>query len=140
MLYQLGLLTIKHSPFNVDRVTRVQAAEWADKPVAGREPPLEYVGPGATEFLLSGELFPHALGGLTEWAILGAMLDSGRPQFLMRGDGLPLGWVAVTEAREEATRLGPDGVGRRLRVSITCRRAQAPAAGRLYEVLSGMFA
>ena len=49
MLYQLGALPIQVAPFNAHEVSETGEAEYAVKPVVGREPPLEFVGEGGNE-------------------------------------------------------------------------------------------
>jgi len=138
MLYLLGALKIEVAPFNVHDVSESGATDFAAKAVVGAEPPLEYVGEGANEITLNGRLFPAALGGGSGLTILNAMRTSGRPQFLMRGDGRPLGWQAIlsTDARSEY--LDGRGVGQRIDVSIKLRRASAPSAGVFFSLMQGL--
>lgn len=102
MLYQLGALSIKVHPFNVDKVQREAATDYVPKPILGTEPPMEYVGEGANTWRLSGQLFPKVIGGMSELALLHAMRESGRPQFLLRGDGVPFGWVVIARVSERS--------------------------------------
>ena len=139
MLYMLGALRVEVWPFNVHEVSQSGETDYAVKPVVGTEPPLEYVGEGANEMSLSGRLFPYELGGLDELALLEQMRASGRPQYLMRGDGRPLGWFAIQSVSARSSYLGRHGVGRQVDVSISLRRASAPPATAYFSLVASLF-
>lgn len=138
MLYTLGSLTIDVTPFNVHEVTESGATEYASKPVVGAEPPQEFVGEGANEMALSGRLFPHAIGGLDELEILRQMRVSGKPQYLMRGDGKPFGWYVITSVSNRSSYLDGNGIGRQVDVSISMTRAQTPASTSFFSLTSAL--
>lgn len=137
MLYLVGSLTIQVAPFNVHEVTESGATDYAAKPVVGIEPPLEYVGEGSNEMSLQGRLFPAALGGLSELELLRQMRVSGKPQYVMRGDGTPLGWFAITSCSTRSAYLDGRGVGKQIEVSISLRRAQTPTAQSFFSLIAG---
>lgn len=139
MLYQLGALHIKVAPFNVDSVNRKSATDFVAKPVVGAEPPMEYVGEGATTWRLSGTLFPKVIGGLSELDVLHGMRENGSPQFLQRGDGRPMGWVVIESVGERSSHLAADGVGRKIDVTIKLRRTGKPSRLSLFGILAGFF-
>lgn len=138
MLYLLGPLSIEVAPFNVHEVDESGATDFAVKPVAGAEQPLEYVGEGANEITLTGRLFPQALGGSGGLELLRLMRASGRPQFLMRGDGRPLGWHAITRVTTGSRHLDRHGVGRLIEVSIQLRRSSTPGAASFFGLIKGL--
>lgn len=140
MLYMLGSLRIEVHPFNVHQVGQTGATEYAVKPVVGVEPPLEFVGEGSNELSLSGRLFPAELGGLDELALLERMRGSGRPQYLMRGDGRPMGWWAILSVATRSSHLSQNGVGRKVEVDISLRRAGPPPATAYFSLMAGLFA
>jgi len=138
MLYMLGALRIDTWPFNVKDVQQTGATDYAIKPVVGAEQPLEFVGEGANEFTLEGSLWPSerggaaALGGLE---LLTQMRVSGRPQYLMRGDGRPFGWYSILSVGAKSSYLGPDGVGKQVGVTINLRRAPKPSAQSFFSLM-----
>jgi len=138
MLYMLGSLRIEVYPFNVHQVEETGETEYAVKSVVGAEPPLEFVGEGGNEIALSGRLFPASLGGMAELDILRQMRASGRPQYLMRGDGRPMGWFAILNVRSSSTYLDGKGVGKQIDVSIQLRRAQTPPAQSFFSLMAGL--
>lgn len=138
MLYQLGALAIQVAPFNAHEVSETGEAEYAVKPVVGREPPLEFVGEGGNEMTISGRLFPGEFGGLTELELLRQMRVSGKPQYLMRGDGRALGWWAISSVAANSRYLDRRGVGKLIEVTISLRRAQTPSASAFFSLMAGL--
>jgi phage protein U len=139
MLYQLGALSIKIHPFNINEIQAEAATDYVPKPVLGAEPPMEYVGEGAHTWTLSGDLFPKTIGGLDELGILHAMRSRGHPQFLLRGDGVPMGWVVIESVSTRNTHLAADGVGQKISVTVKLRRAGRPSRLALATILLGLF-
>lgn len=86
---------------------------------------------------LSGSIFPKAIGGLEELAQLSALRQSGRPQYVMRGDGTPMGWFAIESHSANSSYLDAQGVGQRIDVQIKLRRAGAPPATSFFSLMQG---
>lgn len=132
MLAMLGALQFELEPFNMTSHDHKTAADYASKPVVGRRPLLEFVGEGAETFTLSCKLFPERFGGLGDLSNLHEMRQSGEPQFFMRGDGVPMGFFAVTEVTEKSTYLNPTGVGRVIEVDVSIERTDPPGLDSLF--------
>jgi phage protein U len=129
MLYALGSVVFEVAPLNVDQVGRSGAADFAEKPLLGRRPSLEFMGAGAEELTLQGRLFPEKLGGLDEFEELRQLMRSGAAQHLIRGDGEVLGWRVITALQEVSRFLDAQGVGRVVEFEISTREADPPAGG-----------
>lgn len=127
MLMSLGSLAFEVAPFNAHSLEFSADTDYAAKPVVGAEPDLEFVGNGAHSWTINGRLFPAKFGGLDALERLHELRTSGQPQYLMRGDGKPLGWVAITNVTESSTYLDRHGVGKMIEVTISVRRTKAPA-------------
>lgn len=138
MLYLLGPLAIQVAPFNVSDISRSGETEYAVKPVLDVEPPLERVGEGANTIDLSGQLLPRKLGGLTELELLHEMRAAGLPQYLMRGDGTPFGWMSILSVADRSTYLDARGVGQVVAVSVKLRRSTRPSAGLFFSIVTGL--
>ncbi len=138
MLYLLGPLKVEIEPFNIHAVYESGETEFAIKPVAGAEPPLEYVGEGSNEISLEGRLFPEALGGLGSLELLRQMRASGRPQYLMRGDGRPFGWHTILNHQTRSRYLDGQGVGKMVNVLIRLRRSRSPSAASFFSLMQGI--
>jgi phage protein U len=137
MLYLLGAVRFEVWPVNAEEVERETGADFAEKPVIGRRPILEFVGEGSETITLSGRLFPEKLGGSLE--MLQAQRAAGRAVPLMRGDGRPFGWVVIERVSESSSRLMADGVGRMIEFNVSVRRSEAPGAGGYFGIISGLF-
>lgn len=139
MLMTLGSLTMELFPFNPTETDRASGGEYVEKPVMGRRPPLEWVGEASETFNISARLFPGKLGGLGGLSRLNAMRQSGTAQYLMRGDGVPLGWFVIENVGERSEYLDAKGVGQVIEVDITLKRSDAPGLGSLFSIISGLF-
>lgn len=139
MLAQIGALQITLSPFNINENSHEAGASFASHEVIGRMPALEFVGEAAETWSVRGTMFPNELGGLNELAALHSMRRSGSPQFFMRGDGVPMGWVVVEGVRERSSWLDRDGVGSVIEFEIHLKRADAPGANGIFNALFALF-
>ncbi|MGV1352778.1 phage tail protein [Klebsiella pneumoniae] len=139
MLCQLGALQFTVAPFNMHEYDHEAGATFAAHEVIGRMPSLEFVGEAPETWSIRGRLFPQRFGGLDELAVLHAMRRGGSAQFLMRGDGIPMGWVVVERVQEKASYLGSDGVGRVIEFEIQVKRADGPSADGIFNALRAIF-
>jgi uncharacterized protein len=126
MLMTLGSVTFEVQPFNTHEYSHTHQTDYVDKPVVGARKPLEFVGDGDETWTISGRLFPKKLGGLNGLARLASARKSGVPQYLMRGDGRPMGFVAILSVTEKSTYLDVDGVGKIVEFEVTVKQAGAP--------------
>lgn len=129
MLYALGSVVFEVAPLNVDQVERSSGADFAEKPILGRRPGFEFMGPQAQELTFQGKLFPEAQGGEEEWRELEQIQSTGAAQHLMRGDGLVMGWFLVVGLRETGRFLNGQGVPRMIEFEIRLREGDKPPAG-----------
>jgi phage protein U len=128
MLYALGPLDFEIAPFNTHQFGREHAADFAPKDLLGSRRGHEFVGDGEEIVKMAVKLFPHKLGGLDSLDMLNSLRGIGGPQFLMRGDGVPLGWYLITHVGETSTYLDRQGVGRMIDVEIELVKDEAPDA------------
>ena len=138
MLYLFGPLTFEVWPLNPTGTESEQGGSFATKKVMGRRPPVEFVGEAAETFMLTAALFPAKLGGLGKLEELRAIRLSGLPQYLMRGDGVPLGWFVVTKVKERGSYLSANGVGQKIDVDISLMRGDGPDDGDYYSSVIGV--
>ncbi len=138
MLMNFGALKFEVWPFNPTATSSESGGEYVEKPIMGRRPPLEFVGEAAENFTISVKLFPAKLGGLGSLEQLHTIRRSGMPQYLMRGDGVPLGWFVVTSVGALSSYLDAKGVGQVIDVDISLRRADAPQDADFFATVIGM--
>lgn len=138
MLMVLGSVPMEVWPFNPTETGRESGGDYVEKPVMGRRPPLEFVGEAGETITVNARLFPAKLGGLGSIQQLDAMRKSGQPQYFMRGDGVPFGWVVVERVSERSSHLDSKGVGQVIDIDITVRRADAPGAAGIFSSVIGL--
>lgn len=129
MLMQIGALRFEVAPLNTDANTHDHGARYAEKPVLGARPPMEWIGEGRESWSISAKLFPQKFGGLSSLDLLYQMRAAGNPVYLMRGDGSSMGWVVVTDVSEKSAHLNALGVGQVIDVTISVTRSERPAPG-----------
>jgi len=134
ILMQLGAVVFRIAPLGLQEIDHTGTASFAAHQVVGDMPPLEFTGEGPETWSIHATLLPEfsaragAGDGAADLDALHAMRKSGAAQFLMRGDGVPMGWVVILRVSERSRRLNAAGVGREIEVSIDVKRAQTPDA------------
>lgn len=139
MLMSLGPIKFEVYPFNATGYGHDHESSFAEKPVLGVRPPLEWVGEGGESWSITAKIFPHKFGGLGDLTKLYQARAAGRPLYLMRGDGAQMGWVVIEKVSERSSYLDGFGVGRVIEVDISVRRSSKPSDGSFYSVFSGVF-
>ena len=139
MLLIIEPAQFKVAPVNATEYARTHTASHVAKQVMGTAPPLEFTGEGEETWTIRAILFPEKFGGEGSLNILSLMRKSGRPQYMMRGDGGLMGWVVIDSVNERSTYLDPSGVGRVIEVDISLRRTSAPLAEAFFSTLNQVF-
>lgn len=136
MLMKIGLVECDMA-FNVDRLARETAHDYAEKPVVGAMPPLEDVGIGPESLTVSGRLIPGKLGGLGTLEILRRAQTTGAPQFVLRGDGTVFGFYVLLSINEDHSFLDREGVGQVVDIAVKMQKSAAPNPAGFFESLFG---
>lgn len=139
MLMMIGAVPVEIWPVNASDYTQADASRFAEKAVVGARPPLEAVGEGEGTLKITVKLFPEKLGGLEYIDILQAQRQAQEAVPVMRGDGVPLGFMVITDISVRHQRLDARGVGRIVEVEISLKKSEPPGAGALFSMLAGMF-
>lgn len=139
MLMVLGPVQFEVWPFNATDYEHGHESAFAEKLVLGTRPPLEWVGEGPETWTIKARIFPRRFGGLEDLKKLFQARASGRPQYLMRGDGAQMGWVVIEKVQERSTFLDAKGVGQVIEVDISVRRSAKPSNGSFFSLLSELF-
>jgi phage protein U len=137
MLMKLGPVAFEIYPFNATGYTHNHETPFAEKPVVGTRPPLEWVGDGAETWTIQARLFPAKFGGMDDLQKLFQARASGKPQYLVRGDGKAMGWVAIESVSEKSTYLDAKGVGQIIDVDIQVRKTGKPSDGSFFSIMAG---
>lgn len=128
MLYQIGTVELDTRPFSIDQVEHTTGADFAVKGVIGTRPQREFTGEGEEKLVLSGQILPSRIGGMTELEALQDLRSSGRGVPVMRGDGKMMGWFVIVSIRANHGDLLRDGVGFTVKHSIELARVDPEAA------------
>lgn len=128
MLYSVGPLTIDTMPFSISEFQRSASADFAQKPLMGTMPGLEFMGEGEDKITLSGQILPFKTGGLTELEMAHSFRSSGQRLPVLRGDGKRLGWYVIESISESHKELMRDGVGFFISHSISMTKVSAQGA------------
>lgn len=139
MLMSLGPIKFEVYPLNALGYGHDHESSFAEKPVLGARPTLEFVGEGTESWSITAKIFPHKFGGLADLKKLYQARAAGKPLYLMRGDGSQMGWVIIDRVSETSSYLDRNGVGKVIEIEISVRRAAKPSNGSFYSVFSGMF-
>jgi phage protein U len=140
MLLNVGGVSFEVVAPNIHAFEGTSDADFVEKAVAGGAKPLEFVGIGTRELKVSGKLFPKKTGGLSSLSTLSALQASGLPQVVMRGDGTPLGWFAITRLSEKHSYLSADGVGQVVEFDIDLKRdPEGPDMAGFFSRMGGFF-
>lgn len=139
MLLMIGPVEFEVLPFNTNDYDHGHEAGYAEKPVLGVRPPLEFVGEGPESWTVRAKLYPEKFGGMDHLKKLFDARASGRPQYMMRGDGHLMGWVVVLHVQEQSSYLDKDGVGKVIEVDISIKRSEKPPDGKYFSSLADVF-
>lgn len=142
MLYQIGPLTLDTFPVEVGKASRETSADFAKHDLIGARRGYEFGGPGDATITVSGQLLPFHIGGLSEIELAHQLVEAGDPLFVVRGDGLVLGWRVLTNAKEDHSEIGPTGVGFVVAYELKLERVPDPptsVAGDAIDLLLSLF-
>jgi len=127
-LMTLGGVPFEAYPFNTHEYAESGSVPFVEKAVIGGKPPKEFVGEDNEELTINGKLLPIKLGGLDTLDMVKQMKSSGQPQFLMRGDGKPLGWFVICKLNAKSTYLTDQGIGQVVEFDIALSESGSPTA------------
>ena len=124
-LFNVGGVVFELTPLNVEDVDHSTSSDFVKHPVMGAQQPVEFMGPGDDKLSLSGSIFPRALGGEAELALLEDLQRQGQAVLVTRGMSR-LGWFIITSLRRRHRYLSPNGIGRKIELTIEIERAGKP--------------
>lgn len=90
-------------------LTRSVEHRWAEVPIIGAPPVLQYIGVGKQSIKLKGEVLPEYKGGSYQIEKLRRLADTGRPQPVVTGRGKFLGFWVIASIEETQTEQRGDG-------------------------------
>lgn len=115
--YRFGLPSAAYQ-----QLQRTHTYRWAEQQRMGREPALQYTGPGNESLELEGVLYPHYKGGLDQLDAMRKEAGSGQPLLLVDGRGKLWGKYCILEIRETQTHFMEGGVPLKQQFSLRLSR------------------
>ena len=110
-------------------MARTSGYRWQGVDRLGRKPAQQYLGPGADEITLEGEIMPAFGGGASQLDTLRALAATGKPQLLVTGRGDVLGDWIIAGIEENGSEFMSDGTACVLGFSITLSEYGADRGG-----------
>lgn len=139
MVLGLVVFELRH---NLSGVSGEVEQDFAEHKVLGASPIYErMVGP-ERERTIKGTTFPMDPDygpASAVIAVIDAMIQSGQPQHLMRGDGFGLGWFLVTKLKTDGESLGQSGVPHKIDFTISLTQCDAPPVSGIASIISDLF-
>ena len=122
-------------PFMLDtaafqELKRSSEYRWQKMDRSGRKPAQQYLGPGADEISLSGEILPHWKGGYGQIDAMRAEAARGKPLTLIDGaGGYVLGQWVIRRIDQTHTELAADGSPHVIAFSLALSEYGADSGG-----------
>lgn len=114
-------------PFMLDtaayrQLKRGSEYRWQQMDRIGRKPAQQFIGPGADQITLSGEILPEWKGGRHQVDLMRAQAGRGKPLALLEGyGGFILGTWVILKVEETKSELRSDGAPRVIAFSVTLK-------------------
>lgn len=101
---------------------RAATYRWAEQARVGRKPAQQFMGAGADEITLDGEIIPHWKGGYGQIDLMRLQASLGKPLILLEGyGGILLGKFVIANIAETKSELGADGAPGVIAFTMTLR-------------------
>jgi phage protein U len=128
VMMALGAFRFGVNRANYQTFTRSASWRWEAQDRLGRNPALQFLGPGTDEISLQGVIYPHFKGGLRQVELMRFVANAGQPLILVDG----LGWVwdrwVITSVEETKTLFLADGAPRKIEFSVGLKAYGSDAA------------
>jgi uncharacterized protein len=97
---------------------RTAEYRWPSQARVGREPALQFTGPGSETVKLNGVIYPQFLGGLNQTKKMREMAGQGDPLLLTDGEGNYWGKWCITRIEEEQNIFTGPGLPRKISFNL----------------------
>jgi uncharacterized protein len=121
-LLQLGAHQFEVAPLSYSQLQSRAEFRWPALDRLGREPALQFLGPGEKRITISGLIFPEAIGGWNRFRAFERSANAGQPMLMVLGTGHIFGRVVITAIGEVHDHIGYAGLPRKLSFDIEVAR------------------
>ena len=97
---------------------RTAEYRWPSQARVGREPALQYTGPGSETVQLNGEIYPQFRGGLDQVQKMRKLAGNGKPLLLTDGEGNYWGKWCIARVEEEQSIFTGPGLPRKISFNL----------------------
>lgn len=125
VLMMLGQFMFSVASAVPQTITHRASYKWPSQDVIGREPVLQYLGPGARSIELPGRIYPYYKGGLKQVQAMNQLAGLGEVQLLVDALGNIHGDFAITEVEETQSVFDASNAPRRIDFRMKLARASA---------------
>lgn len=115
---------INRLPFQ--EMTRSSGYKWAEVPLVGTSPALQYTGKDADTMTLPGVFYPTHSGGLSQLPIMRLAAEQGQALPMSTAFGFFLGLWAIVRIEETQTYFFTDGTPRKVEFTIELKQYASP--------------
>jgi phage protein U len=102
-----------------EELSRSSSYRWVAQDRVGRRPAQQFLGPGAGQVTLSGEILPHFNGGFDQMDRIRTLAAQGKPLLMVDGRGNVWGDWVISQVDETGREHYSDGAPRSISFSIT---------------------
>lgn len=113
-------------------LTRQSTYRWSSQERLRRKPAQQYLGPGADEITLTGEIMPQFRGGLGQVENMRASAKRGKPLLMVDGLGNVWGDWVILSIEEGQTIHNADGTPNVISFTMTLREYGADGGGGIF--------
>lgn len=137
-LVMMALGTFRFGMFSgaYDQFSRSASYRWNNVDRIGREPALQYLGPGTTEISIEGLILPHFRGGLGQVDRMCAQAEAGDPMMMVDGLGKVWKWWVIVRVDDRRSHMIRDGAARKIEFSMTLKSYGGDAGDRREALVS----
>ena len=122
VMMMLGAYPFMLNTAAYQQLKRSSTYRWRQQDRIGRKPAQQYVGPGADQITVQGEILPHWKGGYRQLDLMRAQAARGQPLVLLEGyGGFVLGDWVILKIEETKSELEANGAPRVIAFAITLK-------------------
>jgi phage protein U len=114
--YRFGINTAAYESYR-----RQSEWRWGQAERIGRQPAMQYLGPGGDTITLQGVVYPHYRGGLGQVDAMRREAGKGQPLSVVTGRGDSLGRWCIVSVEESKSSLWQDGAPRRQEFTLVLK-------------------
>lgn len=130
IMWMLGPFMFSRDTAAPAKLQRVTEFSWPSQARMGRDPALQYTGPGADTIDLDGVIYPHYKGGLSQMQAMRELAGLGEPQLLVDGRGMVYGKWSILRVEETGSVFFDNGTPRKIEFKLSLQRYGEDNAGK----------